>query len=139
MLRHCFGSIFRLPALPLVLLVSFLFVPSVTSANETDQDVPVSAVGGAVHADIFTGIATTSIPIYAPDGLVNELVEAYAGPHDFLNAPYSYDANGYQRRLSGFAYGFGEALSALNIAVATPIAAASVVGHSHTESMLLGK
>ena len=76
---------------------------------------------------------------YAPDGLVNELMEAYAGPHDFLNAPYSYDANGYQRRLSGFAYGFGEALSVLNIAVATPIAAASVVEHSHTESMLFGK
>lgn len=70
---------------------------------------------------------------------MNELVEAYAGPHDFLNAPYSYDANGYQLRLSGFAYGVGEAMSALNIAVATPIAAASVVGPSHTESMLFGK
>ena len=59
---------FRLPAFLFVLLVSFLVVPPVTSANETDQDVPVSAVGGAVHADLFTGTATTSIPIAVPPG-----------------------------------------------------------------------
>ena len=63
-----FGSISRFPAFPLVLLISLLVVPSVTSANETDQDVPVSAVGGAVHADLFTGTATTSIPIAVPRG-----------------------------------------------------------------------
>ena len=37
-------------------------------AQETDQDAPVSAVGGAVHADPFTGTATTSIPIEVPPG-----------------------------------------------------------------------
>ena len=37
-------------------------------ANETDQDAPVGAVGGAVHADLFTGTATTSIPIEVPPG-----------------------------------------------------------------------
>ena len=36
--------------------------------QETDQDVPVGAVGGAVHADLFTGTATTSIPIDIPPG-----------------------------------------------------------------------
>ena len=63
-----FGSIVRLLSFPLVLLVSLLVVPSVAFANETDQDVPVSAVGGAVHADLFTGTATTSIPIAVPPG-----------------------------------------------------------------------
>ena len=61
-----FGSIVRLPSFPLVILAGLLFVPPVTFANETDQDVPVSAVGGAVHADLFTDTATTSIPIAVP-------------------------------------------------------------------------
>ena len=68
MLPPCFGSFVRLPAFPLVLLVSLLVVPPFTSAKETDQDVPVSAVDGAVHADLFTGTATTSIPIAVPPG-----------------------------------------------------------------------
>ena len=59
---------FRLPAFPLVILASLLFVPSFAFANETDQEMPVSAVGGAVHADLFTGTATTSIPIAVPPG-----------------------------------------------------------------------
>ena len=66
--QSCFSSIFRLPSFPLVILASLLFVPTFTSANETDQDMPVSAVGGAVHADLFTGTATTSIPIAVPPG-----------------------------------------------------------------------
>ncbi len=59
---------FRLPSFPLVILAGLLFVPTFTAANETDQDVPVSAVGGTVHADLFTGTATTSIPIAVPPG-----------------------------------------------------------------------
>ena len=51
-------------ALPLSLLV---LVPP-TVAQEPDQDVPVTAVGGPVHADLFTGAATTSIPIDVPPG-----------------------------------------------------------------------
>ena len=66
--QSCFSLFFRLSSLPLVILVSLLFVPPFTSAKETDQDVPVSAVGGAVHADLFTGTATTSIPIAVPPG-----------------------------------------------------------------------
>ena len=37
-------------------------------AQETDQEAPVGAVGGPVHADLFTGTATTSIPIEVPPG-----------------------------------------------------------------------
>ncbi len=37
-------------------------------AQETDQNAPVGTVGGAVHADPFTGTATTSIPIEIPPG-----------------------------------------------------------------------
>ncbi len=37
-------------------------------AQETDQEVPVASVGGEVRADLFTGTATTSIPIDVPPG-----------------------------------------------------------------------
>ncbi len=39
-----------------------------TWAAETDQEAPVAAVGGPVHVDPFTGMATTSIPIEVPPG-----------------------------------------------------------------------
>ena len=66
--QSCLSVFFRLPSFPLVILTSLLFVPSFTFANETDQEMPVSAVGGTVHADLFTGTATTSIPIAVPPG-----------------------------------------------------------------------
>ena len=66
--QPCFGWFLRLPSFTLVILASLLFVPPFAFANETDQDVPVSAVGGTVHADLFTGTATTSIPIAMPPG-----------------------------------------------------------------------
>ena len=37
-------------------------------AKETGEDRPVKTLGGAVHADPFTGAATTSIPIEVPPG-----------------------------------------------------------------------
>lgn len=40
-------------------------------AKETDEDMPVVAVGGVVHADLFTGTATTSMPIEVPHGRNN--------------------------------------------------------------------
>ncbi len=43
-------------------------IPTATWSAETDQESPVGAVGGAVHADPFTGTATTSIPIDVPPG-----------------------------------------------------------------------
>jgi len=64
----CCRVFFLLLSVPLVILTSLLFTPTFTSANETDQEMPVSAVGGTVHADLFTGTATTSIPIAVPPG-----------------------------------------------------------------------
>jgi hypothetical protein len=55
------------------------------------------------------------------------LVEAYAGPHDYLNSGYWYDSMGnIKTGLSMLERGFGEALNYVNVAVATPIVLASV-------------
>jgi len=155
--QSCLSVFFRLPSFPLVILTSLLFVPSFTFANETDQEMPVSAVGGTVHADLFTGTATVcgaqhpsllggrqggpgslfGIP-YSPGGFVDGFMETYAGPHDYLNSFFHYNAQGYAYNYSGFAYGFGEALSALNVGVATPFAAASGVP-SYADSVLLSR
>ena len=51
-------------AVPVWLVLSL----SPVLAQEPDQDVPVNALGGPVHADLFTGTATTSIPITVPPG-----------------------------------------------------------------------
>ncbi|MEW6246282.1 MAG: SpvB/TcaC N-terminal domain-containing protein [Nitrospirota bacterium] len=60
--RH--SSVFIWPlAVSYVLLASFA-----ASAKEVDDDTPIKAVGGAVHADLFTGATTTSIPIEVPPG-----------------------------------------------------------------------
>ena len=48
-------------------MISFT-IPSWALAQEKDSEAPVGAVGGAVHADLFTGTATTSIPIEVPPG-----------------------------------------------------------------------
>ena len=50
------------------LVVSGQLGPEKVSAQEADTEVPIVAVGGAVHADMFTGQATTSIPIEVPPG-----------------------------------------------------------------------
>ena len=39
---------------------------SLGPAHETDQDMPLVAVGGQVHADLFTGTVTTSFPLDVP-------------------------------------------------------------------------
>ncbi|MCX5722081.1 MAG: hypothetical protein NT179_08645, partial [Nitrospirae bacterium] len=44
------------------------FAISSLFAKETSEDRPVGSLGGAVHADPFTGVATTSIPIDVPAG-----------------------------------------------------------------------
>ena len=47
----------------------FLFVISPPAlAVETDTEMPIGAVGGEVRTDLFTGTATTSIPISVPPG-----------------------------------------------------------------------
>lgn len=54
------------------------------SAQETDTDVPIVAAGGAVHADMFTGQATTTIPIAVSpwrNGLQPNLAILYGSAH----------------------------------------------------------
>ena len=63
----CF-SFSRLALLTLIALAGLLWTALPALAQETDQDMPVGAVGGTVHADLFTGTATTSIPIEVPPG-----------------------------------------------------------------------
>lgn len=75
---------------------------------------------------------------YSPGGFVDGFMETYAGPHDYLNSFFHYNPQGEAYNYSGFAYGFGEALSALNVGVATPFAAASVVP-SYADSVLLSR
>ncbi|GJL61397.1 MAG: hypothetical protein NPIRA04_00510 [Nitrospirales bacterium] len=53
---------------PIVMICLTCSYSLTTYAQETDKDMPVGAVGGAVHADPFTGTATTSIPIEVPPG-----------------------------------------------------------------------
>ncbi len=52
----------------LCLLTTVVLGNSLAWATETDQEAPVGSVGGAVHADQFTGMATTSFPIEVPPG-----------------------------------------------------------------------
>ena len=62
-------SILEQRSLLLIILLCMIFSSSFSAyAQETDQDMPVGAVGGVVHADPFTGTATTSIPIEVPPG-----------------------------------------------------------------------
>lgn len=67
---------------------------------------------------------------YQPGDTLDRLVEAYAGPHDFLNSWYWYDANGnidpsvYSSFLSEK---FGDLLNAVNVVIATPLVISSMV------------
>jgi len=68
----------------------------------------------------FLGIA------YPPGGFLDQLVETFGGPHDFLNNPVFYDALGNQRwgRLGNAIL---SPVNLGNIAVAAPFAGASVI------------
>ena len=65
---------------------------------------------------------------YKPGSFGDLLVEAYSGPHDYLNSGYWYLPSGNNRGefTSGIANVFGQALNFANVAVATPAVAASV-------------
>ncbi len=64
---------------------------------------------------------------YAPDSLWDRVVEAYAGPHDYLNSFYWYDAGGnIKSHLGSFQRHVGEVLNGVNVFVATPFAAAAL-------------
>ena len=49
-------------------LIYSLFAASLVTAKETDEEIPITATGGGVHADLFTGTATMSIPIDVSPG-----------------------------------------------------------------------
>lgn len=82
---------------------------------------------------------------YDPGSFADLFVEAYAGPHDFLNSPYWYNTSGNARNFNPqgslygeFLNGVGEVYSAGNILIATPFVAASVIPSS-AYIPLLGK
>ena len=65
---------------------------------------------------------------YEPNSLWDRVVEAYAGPHDYLNSFYWYDGSGnIKPHLSPAQRHFGEVLNGANVLVATPFAAVSLV------------
>ena len=67
---------------------------------------------------------------YESGSFADHFVEAYAGPHDFLNSGYWYDGAGNAINHPGLANGFGEALNGLNVVIATPFVGASVLPSS---------
>ncbi|MBI3562945.1 MAG: hypothetical protein HY080_14640, partial [Gammaproteobacteria bacterium] len=69
---------------------------------------------------------------YQSGSVLDYVVEAFAGPHDYLNSGYWYDSFGDIKQMSNTARYFGEALNAVNVLVATPFVAASVVA-PHSE------
>ncbi|NTV29700.1 MAG: RHS repeat-associated core domain-containing protein, partial [Candidatus Omnitrophica bacterium] len=62
---------------------------------------------------------------YKSGDMWDRIVEAYAGPHDFLNS-WGYDAFGNLRNQAAFERFLGMTVNPLNVAVATPIVAVSV-------------
>lgn len=64
---------------------------------------------------------------YAPGSFLDHLIETYAGPHDFLNAPAFYNSVGNNVVRTGLLASIMEPISFANVAVATPFAIASVV------------
>ncbi len=65
---------------------------------------------------------------YNPGDFLDHVVEAFAGPHDYLNSFYWYDSLGnIKTGLSSGQIFFGEVLNGINVAIAAPAVAASVV------------
>ena len=59
----------RLLVFALILAIGHLpYAINISLAKESGEGRPVGSLGGAVHADPFTGVATTSIPIEVPPG-----------------------------------------------------------------------
>jgi filamentous hemagglutinin len=64
---------------------------------------------------------------YAPGSFLDRLIETYAGPHDFLNAPLFYNSVGNNVVRTGVLSSIIEPVSFANVAVATPFALATVI------------
>jgi len=52
----------------LAIILFAFFMTESAFAKESDIELPIGSVGGSVRADLFTGSATTSIPIIVPPG-----------------------------------------------------------------------
>jgi hypothetical protein len=65
---------------------------------------------------------------YGPGSFADFVVEAYGGPHDFLNSPYWYDSLGNIKNIpAGLPTYFGDAINYLNVPLATPFAVSGVL------------
>ena len=61
--------IYKRISVSLLAIILFAFFATQSAfAKEKDIEMPVGSIGGEVHADLFTGAATTSIPIVVPAG-----------------------------------------------------------------------
>lgn len=91
----------------------------------------ISPLGGIQGREGFLGLLRNNEPIaggfYASGSWQDHLVEAYAGPHDWLNSGYWYNSLGNAINRQGLAGTFGELLNGLNVIPASAFAAASVV------------
>ncbi|MBI5050671.1 MAG: hypothetical protein HZC11_07350 [Nitrospirae bacterium] len=58
---------------------------------------------------------------YPPNGIVNHILESWAGPHDWLNG-WTYDSVGNLRQLNLLESGINTFTNPLNIAIAAPLA-----------------
>ena len=96
----------------------------------------ISPLGGRQNGPGYLGLTLGGEQVlginYEPGSILDHVVETYAGPHDYLNSWYWYDNNtGYIRDGIGtIGRVFGEGLNAINVLIATPFAAASVVPDS---------
>jgi RHS repeat-associated protein len=63
---------------------------------------------------------------YRAGSFADHLVEAFAGPHDFLNSPLFYNGAGNIRTMGGLQHPLLETLNYMNVVVAAPFVAASV-------------
>ena len=64
---------------------------------------------------------------YPPQGIINHVVESWAGPHDYLNS-WAYGADGTFRQLSRFEHFVGGFTNPLNVAIAAPVAIPLMLG-----------
>lgn len=104
------------------------------------KGVSISPLGGfqGGAGQMFGGSQSSFGWDYQPGSFTDYLVEAYAGPHDFLNSGYWYDSVGNAHNYSGLNALLGEGLNWVNVVVATPFVAASVMP-AHTVTGLANR
>lgn len=89
-----------------------------------------SPLGGLQGDQGQLGVPFTELAVdYSRGSFADYLVEAYAGPHDWLNSGFWYDAatGNIRQGISTAGIVFGEAMNLANVVVATPFVAGSVV------------